>query len=406
MWEAIKTRNLGADRVKEARLQTLITEFENLKMSDNDSIDAHAAKLLGIASKSATFGEVMSENKLVKKFLTSLCRCFVHVMAALEQVLDLKMTGFEDVVGLNILTGIMTQAKEDDVTHTLEVVDEVEVKDVVRETRKTKVNLTPQKIVKIMNKKVNNIRNVTSRIYSVTVVISTYTLFQNALNGTETMKLTLMRHKRKVCIMRKVCFFMVNHIQETIFMNEEKYSPPKSESNTKDEDDVWYFKTGASNHMTGNYSYFSELNENITGRVRFGDGSCVSIKGKGSILFQGKNREQKLLKDVYYIPALRSNVISLGQVTISGYDISIRGDYLTMRDSWGGLLIKAPRSANRLYKAQLKVGKEDTNEVRRESGTSTILCNDIEENVNNQVVEKEANPHVTPRHRRKHGIAT
>ncbi|GJV61662.1 hypothetical protein Tco_1467762 [Tanacetum coccineum] len=33
MWEAIKTHNLGADRVKEARLQTLITKFENLKMS-------------------------------------------------------------------------------------------------------------------------------------------------------------------------------------------------------------------------------------------------------------------------------------------------------------------------------------------------------------------------------------
>ncbi|GJR49465.1 hypothetical protein Tco_1399986 [Tanacetum coccineum] len=120
-------------------------------------------------------------------------------------------------------------------------------------------------------------------------------------------------------------------------MNEEKYTPPKSESNI-DEDDVW-----------------------------FGDGSCVSIKGKGSILFQGKNGEQKSLKDVYYIPALRSNVISLRQATISGYDISIRGDFLTMRDSWGSLLIKVSRSANRLYKAQLKVGKEGTNEVGRES---------------------------------------
>ncbi|GKF11882.1 hypothetical protein Tco_0049808, partial [Tanacetum coccineum] len=43
-------------------------------MSDNDSVDAYAAKLSGIASKSATFGEVMSEHKLVKKFLTSLPR--------------------------------------------------------------------------------------------------------------------------------------------------------------------------------------------------------------------------------------------------------------------------------------------------------------------------------------------
>ncbi|GJS84116.1 uncharacterized mitochondrial protein-like protein [Tanacetum coccineum] len=170
------------------------------------------------------------------------------------------------------------------------------------------------------------------------------TLFQIALIETKH-ELNLMRNKR-----------------------EQKYTPPKCESNTDDEDDVWYFDNGASNHMTGNYSYFYELNENNTGRVRFGDGSCVSIKGKGSILFQGKNKEQKLLKYVYYIPALRSNVISLGQATISGYDISIRGDFLTMRDSWGGLLIKVPRSANRLYKAQLKVGKEDTNEVGRESG--------------------------------------
>ncbi|GKD13637.1 hypothetical protein Tco_1198044 [Tanacetum coccineum] len=85
MWEAIKTRNLWADPVKEARLQTLITEFENLKMSDNDSIDAYAAKLWGIASMSATLGEVMLELKLVKKFITSLLIRFIHIMVAIEQ---------------------------------------------------------------------------------------------------------------------------------------------------------------------------------------------------------------------------------------------------------------------------------------------------------------------------------
>ncbi|GJV95049.1 hypothetical protein Tco_1546626 [Tanacetum coccineum] len=82
MWEAIKTRNLGAARVNEARLQTIITEFENLKMLDNDTIDEYAAKLLGIAFKSATLREVMSEHKLVKTFLTSLPRRFVHIVAA------------------------------------------------------------------------------------------------------------------------------------------------------------------------------------------------------------------------------------------------------------------------------------------------------------------------------------
>nr|GEW44243.1 hypothetical protein [Tanacetum cinerariifolium]GEW57651.1 hypothetical protein [Tanacetum cinerariifolium] len=38
-------------------------------------------------------------------------------------------------------------------------------------------------------------------------------------------------------------------------------------------------------------------------------------------------------RDVYYIPALQSNVISLGQATISGYDISIRGTNEVGRES-------------------------------------------------------------------------
>ncbi|GJW79164.1 hypothetical protein Tco_0140846 [Tanacetum coccineum] len=312
--EAIKTHNLGADHVKEGWLQTLITEFENMKMSDNDTIDAYATKFLGIASKSAMLGEVMSKHKLVKKFLTSLPRWFVHIVASLEQVLDLKTTWFEDVVGLNIKTGIMTQAEEEDVAHTLEVVDEVEVKDMVRATRKTKYGHFVSKFLeRNRNHEVN-------------------------LNETQ----------EKGVYHEEGIFFMMNHIQEMIFMNEEKYTPPMSESNT-DEDDVWYFDNGTCNHMTGDYSYFSELNENISGRV------------------------------------------SLGQAIISGYDINIRDNFLTMRDSWGSLLIKVLRSANRLYKTQLKVSKEDTNEVGQESGSFTVLCNDIHESVTNQVVDEEAN---------------
>ena len=49
--------------------------------------------------------------------------------------------------------------------------------------------------------------------------------------------------------------------------------------------DVWYLDNGASNHMTGDVEKFKSLDEGITGKVRFGDGSIVEIKGKGTILF-------------------------------------------------------------------------------------------------------------------------
>lgn len=91
VWDAIKARHIGAEKVREARLQTLMAEFERLKMKENESIDEFVGKLSEISSKSAALGENMEERKLVKKFLTSLPRTkYIHIVASLEQILDLK----------------------------------------------------------------------------------------------------------------------------------------------------------------------------------------------------------------------------------------------------------------------------------------------------------------------------
>lgn len=60
---------------------------------------------------------------------------------------------------------------------------------------------------------------------------------------------------------------------------------PKMYKTNKAEDGMWYLDNGSGNHMTGVKSFFSELNENIKGKVKFVDGSCVDIDGKTSIIF-------------------------------------------------------------------------------------------------------------------------
>jgi hypothetical protein len=79
-------------------------------------------------------------------------------------------------------------------------------------------------------------------------------------------------------------------------------------------DGLWYLDTGASNHMTRNREAFSELDTGIVSTVKFGDNSGVDIRGRGTIVFQCKAGEHKALTDVYYIPRLRSNIISIGQL--------------------------------------------------------------------------------------------
>ena len=113
--------------------------------------------------------------------------------------------------------------------------------------------------------------------------------------------------------------------------------------------------------MTGDKRYFSSIDETISGKVRFGDDSRIDIKGKGTISFTDMNGEARKMMDVYFIPDLRSNIISLGQATESGCDIRLKGDDLTMHDQHGKLLVKANRSKNKLYK--VRMGIRDTSQL-------------------------------------------
>lgn len=65
-----------------------------------ETIDDFGRKLSEISSKAAALGENIEESKLVKKFLKSLPRkkC-IHIIASLEQVLDINTTSFEDITG-------------------------------------------------------------------------------------------------------------------------------------------------------------------------------------------------------------------------------------------------------------------------------------------------------------------
>lgn len=123
------------------------------------------------------------------------------------------------------------------------------------------------------------------------------------------------------------------------------------------DDDTWFLDTGASNHMTGRRDVFADLDTSIGGTVKFGDGSVVEIKGRGTILFACGNGDHRALTDAYYIPRLRSNIVSLGQLDENGCHVDIRYGILKLFDRQQRLLARVPRARNRLYVVALDIAK-------------------------------------------------
>lgn len=68
-WEAIKTMSQGADKVKQAKVQTLKAEFEASSMNDTDQLDDFYMKINGIVSNIRALREAVAESYVVKKLL-------------------------------------------------------------------------------------------------------------------------------------------------------------------------------------------------------------------------------------------------------------------------------------------------------------------------------------------------
>lgn len=68
-WEALKKMHLGVDRVREAKVNTLRRQFQELKFKEGETVDEFGVRISDLANQLEVLDAAYSEPDLVRKFL-------------------------------------------------------------------------------------------------------------------------------------------------------------------------------------------------------------------------------------------------------------------------------------------------------------------------------------------------
>ena len=98
-WKILETTYEGTKKVKDTKLQMLITRFEELKISEDESFDSFYSKLNEVVVSKFNLGEKREDSKIVRKILRSLPESFHAKVTAIEESKDLDDIKVQELIG-------------------------------------------------------------------------------------------------------------------------------------------------------------------------------------------------------------------------------------------------------------------------------------------------------------------
>lgn len=324
IWVSMRQKYQGSTKVKRAQLQALRREFELLAMKEGEKVDSFLGRTLSVVNKMKSNGEDMGQSTVVSKILRSLTSKFNYVVYSIEESND-----------LSILT-----------------IDELHGSLLVHEQRMQEHQVEEQVLKVAHDDRFGRGRG--GRAF-----------FRGgrgrgrerrALNKSiiECFKCHKLGHFQYECPEweKRANYAEMEEEEDILLMSHMDLHQTRQE-------EVWFLDSGCSNHMTGNKGWFSNLEEGISQTVKLGNDMTMDVVAKGNVRMQ-VNGVTQVISDVYFVPELKNNLLSLGQLQQKGLAILIQNGICKVFHSRKGLIMQSNMSRNRMFHVAATAAPKET----------------------------------------------
>ncbi|KAK4386674.1 Retrovirus-related Pol polyprotein from transposon TNT 1-94 [Sesamum angolense] len=314
-WSILQKEYQGSAKVRIIKIQTLRRDFENMKMKDSERIDEYYTKVHELVNQLKAYGEDIPEKRVVEKLLISVTEKYDPIVTTIEETKDITTLTVTELVGsLEAYEKRRSRREENSLENAFQSKLNMRSHNSKRKEENFKSTMG--------DKKKQNMRP--CRICKRTNHLEKDCYFRGKPQC---------RNCKRFGHMEKDCRLKGNHqancIEENNSSDQLFYT---CNSVAEAGEATWYIDSAASNHMTYNKGAFQTLDESFKTNVKLGDNHIVKVEGKGSVAINTK-KGTRIINDVMYIPNLRTNLFSVGQMMEKGYTLHFGGDSCTIYDN-------------------------------------------------------------------------
>lgn len=80
-------------------MQALRRDFEYTRMQDDESLSGYITKLLELVNQMKSYGEDISDQRIIQKLLISLSREYDSIAEVIKETKDIETIGVQEVIG-------------------------------------------------------------------------------------------------------------------------------------------------------------------------------------------------------------------------------------------------------------------------------------------------------------------